>query len=607
MRHQVFLSSVRVADERLAIALRRSLERFGAPWYGKGSISVALPEAQRALADASPELVVEPLGGAQALILVASPYAAHSATASRQCAWWAANKDPARLFILRADGDVAWSDGADDTSRDFDWDRTNALPETLRGALRQKPLILDVAWARQLGDLGERDPRFLDVVARLAAAIRGMSLDAVVGEAARRHVQSRQAALAGAAVLAAVAIVGSYSAWNSTQRLQASEQARAALVDRHGQAEAARIAAERQRADIDAQRRLADDRRTDAERQRAEMERQRSEAEVQARLADARRVEAEKLRADAEKQADVARQASAMWQSQAEREKQRAEALARQTEEARLAGEARYGAAEARRAEAERQRTDAERQRNDADRLRGETERLRAEADQRRERAETRLGTAGSAAEALALALTRAVSDTANGTAVLSAERRAQILESAETLNEQLRGSGGTPEQRHRAAQVRLALADAYARIGDHRRALDRAVAARTTLEALQQQGAGNGRLDAEILATYVRAGEALAAQGEHARALQTYRDAIPVSEKFAAQDTNDGTRQFESAALRLRIAGLLKVIGDLPSARREAEAAADLLRRLVARPEGQRWQAALAEAEATLHSLGRP
>jgi hypothetical protein len=611
MRHNVLLCSPRVADERLAAALKRSLERYAAPPFGAGPIRVTVSAAQGSEADGPAGAPVAALAGAEALVLIASPYAAHSAAALRQCAWWAESKDTSRLFVLRADGDLAWRDRPEGGG-DFDWERTSALPSSLRGAFRQMPLTLDVSWARQLGELSDRDPRFLDVVARLAAAIRGMSLDAVAGEAARRQTQSRQAAAIGAAALLGVAVIGAGWGWNATQHRAAAEQARTAAAERQAQADAARIAAERQRTEIDAQRRLADDRRTDAERQRAEMERQRAEAEVQTKLADARRVESEKLRADAEKQAEVMRQSAAMWQNQAEREKQRAEALARQAEELRASAEARYNAAETRRAEAERlrlaaerQRGEAERQRADGDRLRSESERLRAESDQRRERAETRLGTAASAAESLALALARAISDAARSTGAVTAERRAQILESAETLNDQLRGAGDTPELRHREAQLRLSLAEAYAQIGDHRRALDRAVAARTALEALQRQAPANGRFDGEILTTYLRAGDALTAQGDHAKALQAYREAVPLSEKFAAQDVNDGARQFEGAALRMRMAGSLKVIGDVAGARREIELASDVLKRLVARPDGQRWQAALAEAEGVLRSLG--
>jgi hypothetical protein len=59
-----------------------------------------------------------------------------------------------------------------EAAKDFDWERTTALPKLLTGAFDgEEPLYLDLRWARAEIDLSGKHPRFADAVARLSAAI----------------------------------------------------------------------------------------------------------------------------------------------------------------------------------------------------------------------------------------------------------------------------------------------------------------------------------------------------------------------------------------------------------------------------------------------------
>ena len=68
------------------------------------------------------------------------------------------------MLIVWTGGDIAW----DKAAKDFNWERTTALPKVLVGALDgEEPLYLDLRWARTEVDLSRRHPQFASAVARL--------------------------------------------------------------------------------------------------------------------------------------------------------------------------------------------------------------------------------------------------------------------------------------------------------------------------------------------------------------------------------------------------------------------------------------------------------
>ena len=78
-------------------------------------------------------------------------------------------------------GSLAW----DATKGDFDWSTTDAMPESLRGRLREEPLWVDLTWVKRSEDLSSREPRFQNAVADLAATLHGRPKDEIFGEDVR--------------------------------------------------------------------------------------------------------------------------------------------------------------------------------------------------------------------------------------------------------------------------------------------------------------------------------------------------------------------------------------------------------------------------------------
>jgi hypothetical protein len=155
-------------------------------------------------------------------------------------------KDLSKLLIVLTDGEIAWDDACDD----FDWSKTTALPERLRGAFDHEPLYLDF---RQLagGRLSLDNEQFLDHIATIAAPLHGTSKDAIFGEHIRQHRKTMRIAWSAVAALVALMFVAIGS---TVSAVRASLQERAARLEAERQTRVARgqqLAAQAKTADVE--------------------------------------------------------------------------------------------------------------------------------------------------------------------------------------------------------------------------------------------------------------------------------------------------------------------------------------------------------------------
>jgi WD40 repeat protein len=127
--------------------------------------------------------IEEALAASEWFILLASPEAANSPWVEKEIDFWRRNKPVERLLIVQTDGDIAWNPD----KNDFDWTKTTALPRCLSTAFTDEPRWIDARWARTGAQASLRDPRFRDLVAELAAPLRGIAKDELIGEDIRQH------------------------------------------------------------------------------------------------------------------------------------------------------------------------------------------------------------------------------------------------------------------------------------------------------------------------------------------------------------------------------------------------------------------------------------
>ena len=200
-----FISYTHAVDGRLAPALERGLELMAKPWYRRRALRIFRDQTSLS---ASPELwgsIEHALGSARAFILLTSPEAAASRWVEQEVAWWRAHQSNDSCFIALTGGDLAW----DAASGDFTAD--SAVPPSLRGWFASEPLWVDLRWSRTRDQLSPRDPRFRDCVAELAAPLRGLPKDDLVGEDVRLHRRAMRLARGAVALLVlltAIAAIG---------------------------------------------------------------------------------------------------------------------------------------------------------------------------------------------------------------------------------------------------------------------------------------------------------------------------------------------------------------------------------------------------------------
>jgi len=223
-KYSAFISYSRAADGKLAPALQRGLQRFAKPWYRLRALRLFRDDASLS---ANPNLwgsIEEALSDSGSFILLASPESAQSRWVGEEARWWLEHRGTDRLLIVLTDGELLWGEGG------VDGQHTNALPEPLRGAFVEEPRYVDLRWARAEEHLRERDARFRNVLADLAAPLHGRSKDDMLGEDVRQHRRALTAAWAAGITVAALGVAAAVLAVLAlAARNEAREQARVAL------------------------------------------------------------------------------------------------------------------------------------------------------------------------------------------------------------------------------------------------------------------------------------------------------------------------------------------------------------------------------------------
>jgi len=201
--YDAFVSYSHAADGQLAPALQAGLQGLGKPWYRRRVLRVFRDKTSLS---ASPELwpsIERALAASRYFILLASPEAAHSHWVDQEVRWWLEHRSPATMLVGLTGGTLAW-DGA---RHAFDPARTTALPPAAFAWPGDEPLWVDLRWAREARHVSLRDPRFREAVADLAAPVRDLPKDELIGEDIRQHRRTLRLARSGIALLLALVVL----------------------------------------------------------------------------------------------------------------------------------------------------------------------------------------------------------------------------------------------------------------------------------------------------------------------------------------------------------------------------------------------------------------
>jgi len=195
--YDAFISYSHAAERPVAIALQKALSQFAKPWYKLRALRVFRDDASLG---ANPGLwpsIEQALDRSRYFLLLASPDSAASEWVHQEIAYWLDKESSSRMLIAHTAGTLAW----DNEANDFDWERTDALPNVLSSAFLSEPRYLDLRWAREGGSLSLRNAKFRDAVADLAAPLCGQSKDDMVGEDIVQHRRTIRIAWSAAVAL----------------------------------------------------------------------------------------------------------------------------------------------------------------------------------------------------------------------------------------------------------------------------------------------------------------------------------------------------------------------------------------------------------------------
>ena len=226
--YNAFISYSHAADDRLAPALQQGLHRLARPWYRLRALRAFRDKTSLAANPALWDTIVQALAESEWFVFLASPRAAQSHWVQQEIAWWLDNRRADRLLIVLTDGDLAW----DDAIRDFDWQRTSAVPGQLKGRFAGEPLYVDLRWARSENDLSLRHSRFRAAILDIAAPLHGRAKDELDGDDVRQHRRTRRLAWSAGIGLSVLAVAASASAVIAVQQRNEAELRRQVATSR---------------------------------------------------------------------------------------------------------------------------------------------------------------------------------------------------------------------------------------------------------------------------------------------------------------------------------------------------------------------------------------
>ena len=214
MRYHGFISYSHAVDGPLAEAVERALHRFAKSVWQLRALHVFRDKSNLS---ASPDLwrrIEGALAESGHFVLLASPEATQSPWIQREVQWWTENRSVETLLIVLTGGEIAW----DDHRGDFDWSKTDALPECLRQRFAGQPQYVDLRWARGSNDLSLRHPQFRAAVLDLAAPLRGKPKEDLDSEDVRQYRKARNLRRLAVGVIATFAVVAGWLAYIAEQR-----------------------------------------------------------------------------------------------------------------------------------------------------------------------------------------------------------------------------------------------------------------------------------------------------------------------------------------------------------------------------------------------------
>jgi hypothetical protein len=200
--YDVFISYSHAKDRYVAAALQRVIQNLGKPWYKRWSLWVFRDDTSLSAAPGLRAAIERALSKSRFLILLASCEAAASPWVGKEVEYWLEHKSADTLLIALTDNELSW----DTEAGDFRWSIATPLPSVLKARMSEEPKWVDLRAFRDKKSLrSQRNRRFTNLAADLAAAVHGMPREDLLTEEIRQKKRGLKLAWSMAALLLVLA------------------------------------------------------------------------------------------------------------------------------------------------------------------------------------------------------------------------------------------------------------------------------------------------------------------------------------------------------------------------------------------------------------------
>ncbi|MFF2124284.1 WD40 repeat domain-containing protein [Streptomyces olivochromogenes] len=231
-----FVSYSQAVSGELATTLQRWLQGFATPWYAPRRLRIFRDYTNLHASNSLPLSIEQALVGARWFILLASAGAAASKWVEDEVAWWREHRGDKNVIIVLTSGRLVWDDQAGDWGAE-----TDALPPSARGMFASQPLWVDLRSVTSTKDLDRSNVDLLNKVAQIAAPLRGVDKDSIVGEHISLHRRARRQRRGGVAGLAMMLVAAVISATLAVNRAAEARAERDTAVSRQLTAQGAAL------------------------------------------------------------------------------------------------------------------------------------------------------------------------------------------------------------------------------------------------------------------------------------------------------------------------------------------------------------------------------
>ncbi len=183
MKYKAFISYKHLTSTKFAEHLELAIKAYAKPIW-QPPIKIFRDEKYLKPGINLPDLIRTALDDSLYLIYLASPDAARSNWVQEELEFWCSDEERLqRLIVVLTDGIIT----EDPNTMMMDWEKTNALPQSLASKIDFVPFYVDLSWAKTLESQSLLNPEYKKAINLIVATLRDIDPIELTGVEVLRH------------------------------------------------------------------------------------------------------------------------------------------------------------------------------------------------------------------------------------------------------------------------------------------------------------------------------------------------------------------------------------------------------------------------------------